>query len=113
MDLSTQGYSKSINMLKNTNDALMLENKVIKQILEKLTQNTADKDQRIDVMVRDSDETRKEFRSKLKTLQFKLNLVRNQMKTYEDFKLPHTFRDRDLKIDSNTNFTDEMQIFTK
>ena len=44
LSLSTQGYSKSINILKNENDILKQESKFIKQLLEKLTQNAADKD---------------------------------------------------------------------
>jgi len=44
LDLSTQGYSKSINILKNENEVLKQENKFINQLLEKLTQNVADKD---------------------------------------------------------------------
>ena len=72
-----------------------------------------DKDQRIEALMRDAEEARKEFRTKLKTLQFKLNFARNQVKTYEDFKFPHTLRERDLKLDANHNFSDEMQIYAR
>ena len=97
-----------MNILKNENDTLRQENNFINKFLEKLTQNADDKDQRIEALLRAAEDSKKEFRTKMKTLQFKLNFARNQIKIYEDFKFPHTLRERDLKIDACHNFTDEM-----
>merc|ERR1712048_70480 len=42
-----------------------------------------------------------------------MGYARNQLRTYEEFKTPYTLRERDLKVDTNINITDEMQIYTR
>ena len=63
--------------------------------------------------MREAEEKSRDYRSKMKSLQFKLNFARNKIKTYEEFKTPLDLRERDLKIDANINCTEEMQDYTK
>ena len=63
--------------------------------------------------MREAEEKTRDYRSKMKSLQFKLNFARNQIKTYEEFKTPFALRERDLKVDTNIDCTDEMQNYTK